>query len=218
MNTDLISYYRERAKEYENIYLKPERQNDLKKATSALQQTFSGKNVLELACGTGYWTEKIAQTARSVYATDINESVIDIAKQKNYQNTNVSFGLADMFTVWEAKKYESLFGGFIWSHIRLQDINRFLQIVNSFVLPGGMVTFMDNIYIEGSSIPITKTDEQGNTFQTRKLEDGSSHLVLKNFPSETFIKEQLRGYANDIRFINLEYYWIVSYMAYYEKK
>jgi hypothetical protein len=33
MNTDLISYYRDRAKEYENIYLKPERQDDL--ATAA---------------------------------------------------------------------------------------------------------------------------------------------------------------------------------------
>ena len=211
MNTDLITYYKDRAKEYENIYLKPERQEEINKVSTILQDIFSGKNVFEIACGTGYWTEKIAQTACSVFATDINESVIDVAKQKNYNNANVTFGIEDIFEIRGTKKHENLFGGFIWSHVPLQDLTALLQTINSLVLPGGTVAFLDNNYVEGSSLPITKTDEHGNTYQSRKLENGSEHLVLKNFPTETSLRNQLEIYIQNIQFIKLKYYWIVSY-------
>ena len=60
MNTDLIKYYKKRGKEYENIYLKPERQNDILKASIILQDIFTDKNIFEIVCGKGYWTEKIS--------------------------------------------------------------------------------------------------------------------------------------------------------------
>lgn len=82
MNTDIITYYKDRAAEYESIYEKPERQNDLKTATEWIQKKFSRKKVFEIACGTGYWTQRIAATASSVMATDINDAVIEIAGQK----------------------------------------------------------------------------------------------------------------------------------------
>ncbi|MBK7443258.1 MAG: hypothetical protein IPI65_17635 [Bacteroidetes bacterium] len=66
MNTDLVLYYKDRAEEYEKIYSKPERQEDLKSAATILQEIFADKQVLEIACGTGYWTEKIAVTATSI--------------------------------------------------------------------------------------------------------------------------------------------------------
>src|SRR5213592_2291494 len=97
MNTDIISYYKERAKEYETIYLKPERQPDIQSAASVLQQTFSNKNITEICCGTGYCTEKIATTAASIFATDINDTVVEIAKHKNYPNNNVTFGIDDFY-------------------------------------------------------------------------------------------------------------------------
>ena len=218
MNTDLVAYYRDRAKEYENIYAKPERQDDLKRAAAVLQDTFINKDIFEIGCGTGYWTAKIAGTASSIFATDINESVLEIARHKEYGNAHVTFGIADFYSYGETQNYEGLFGGFIWSHIQLQDLKKFLARINSFVLPEGTIAFMDNNYVEDSSRPITKTDEYGNTFQTRKLEDGSTHLVPKNFPSQDFIMEQLRGLAKDIRFIDLKYYWILIYKPLHEEQ
>jgi len=209
MNQDLISYYKDRAKEYEKVYLKPERQEDLLKATTVLQNLLFQKTVLEIACGTGYWTEKIAETAASVYATDINESVIDIARSKYYKN-KVAFALADIYNFTPEKKNESVFGGFIWSHILLQDLDKFINKVQDFVALDGTIVFMDNNYVEGSNHAITKTDEQGNTYQTRKLENGTSHLVLKNFPTKDFIFQKLSSIATEINFINFTYYWIVS--------
>lgn len=211
MNTDLVSYYKDRAKEYEKIYSKPERQEDLKSAITILQEIFDNKEVLEIACGTGYWTEKIAVKAKSIFATDINETVIDIAKQKDFPNTQVSFELADIYNFPDHNKFESLFGGFIWSHILLQDLDKFLLKVNSLVTPGGTVVFMDNNFVEGSNHPITKKDEEGNSFQTRKLEDNTSHLVLKNFPSEIFLRHKIKDISSELKFFNLDYYWIICY-------
>ena len=80
MNSDIVSYYRDRAKEYEKIYSKPERQSDLLLAEQILKDTFAYKDVFEIACGTGYWTQKISATAKNILATDINNTVIEVAK------------------------------------------------------------------------------------------------------------------------------------------
>ena len=72
---------------------------------------------------------------------------------------------------------------------------------------------MDNNFVADSSNPITETDKQNNTYQERRLENGSLHLVLKNFPTEDFIKQKLSDKASDITFYNLKYYWIVQYKS-----
>ena len=213
MNTDLVVYYRERAQEYERVYQKTERQEELAQLSSILQDTFAGKHVFEIACGTGYWTERIAATANFVLATDINESVLDIARSKVYPENHVAFRQADIFNLKEElqARYESLLGGFILSHIPLQDLPHFIDILHSCVVPGGMVVLMDNNFVEGSSLPISQQDEAGNTYQTRTLSNGSTHLVLKNFPTEHALRELLKGKATDIEFINLTHYWVLRY-------
>ncbi len=210
MNTDMIAYYKARANEYEKIYSKPERQADLLSATGILQSIFAGKQVFEIACGTGYWTERIAKTAHSISATDINEAVIEIARTKK-DISNVSFDIANLFDLKPGNKHESLFGGFIWSHIKLEELDNFIDIINNKVEKSGTIVFIDNNYVEGSSLPITDTDDLGNTYQTRQLDNGTAHKVLKNFYTEKRIRQSLKGKATDINFINLEYYWILEY-------
>jgi 2-polyprenyl-3-methyl-5-hydroxy-6-metoxy-1,4-benzoquinol methylase len=211
MNKNLVEYYKERAKEYEKIYEKPERQEELDRATKILQEIFFDKEVLELACGTGYWTERIAMTARSILATDINKAVIDIARQKIFSKASVNFQVQDIFNLTPEYKYDSLFAGFIWSHIRLQDLDNFLSVVHNCVNPGGTIVFMDNNFVADSSRPITETDTQNNTYQARQLENGKDYLVLKNFPTETDIREILGDKARDVTFHSLIYYWLVKY-------
>lgn len=211
MNTDMTRYYRERAKEYDEVYKRPYDQHDLQHSADILEHAFAGKNILEICCGTGYWTERLAKTATAIHATDINDAVIEMAMNRFYGTTPVTFETADFYAYTDTKLYDGLFGGFIWSHIQLEDLHKFLLKANSFVLPGGTVAFMDSIYVEGKNHPISHTDENGNTYQTRKLADGSTHLVRKNFPTEAFIKEQLKDIGENVQVISLQYYWIVLY-------
>jgi len=211
MNTDLVAYYKARAAEYEKIYEKPDRQGDLANASELLQRFFAGQDILEIACGTGYWTERIAETAHAVMATDINEAVLAIAMQKNYEKDNVEFAVADIYNFNGAPKYEGLFGGFILSHIAHQQTAGFIKTINSFVKPGGLVVLMDNIYVEGSSLPVTETDELGNTYQLRTLENGSRHRVLKNFQDKAFLHNMVKGCSKDVEYFDLKYYWVLKY-------
>jgi len=211
LNSDMIAYYRERAKEYEEVYYKPERQENLQQIAEVLQSFFAGKSLYEIACGTGYWTERISETAKSIIASDINEAVLEVAKSKSYPNNNVRFINEDLFSFNPERKLDNLFGGFIWSHIKHQELDIFLTKVNSLVKKGGSVVFTDNNYVEGSNTPISHTDEFGNTYQTRKLSDGTSHLVLKNFPKEEFIRNKIKPFGKVTDFINLKYYWVLFY-------
>lgn len=211
MNHDIVSYYKDRASEYEKIYHNPAEQEDLRIATTVFQDLFAQKTVLEIACGTGYWTERIAKTATSVLATDINQSVIDIAMQR--KTGNITFEIADMFELDRSETFDGVFGGFIWSHILLEDLDRFLNRVAGFLKPAGTLVFADCSAVAGTKHDlknIVKTDDRGNTFQNRTLEDGSRHLVLKNFPTKDFLVQKLSTIADEINFIELEYYWIVS--------
>jgi demethylmenaquinone methyltransferase/2-methoxy-6-polyprenyl-1,4-benzoquinol methylase len=210
VNTDLVKYYSERAGEYEKIYSKSERQRDLVEAAQILQALFKDADVLEIACGTGYWTQRIAQTAHSVLATDINEDVLEIARNKDFLS-NVVYKKADLYSIEDRVKFSHLFGGFIFSHILSQDVPYFVRTLNNHVMPGGTIVLMDNIFVEGSNTPIAHTDASGNTFQSRKLNDGSSHLVLKNFPRPEFFMEFFAPLGVDLQYRALEYFWIFSY-------
>ncbi len=212
-NKDLTTYYAARAAEYEAIYAKPERQVDLQVATQILQDLFQAKAVLEIACGTGYWTQKIAQTASQIQATDINESVLEIARSKVYPLNNVHFSQADLFEIQPEIPAEALFAGFIWSHIKLEELDRFTDKLNSLVRPGGTVVIMDNRFVLGSSTPISEQDAQGNTYQRRLLKDGSAFLVLKNFPERHALAAALSSKTQNFQYFELPHFWFCVYQT-----
>ena len=72
---------------------------------------------------------------------------------------------------------------------------------------------IDNNYVVGSSTPISKKDEAGNTYQLRKLEDGSEYEVMKNFYLEDDLKKIFKNYSSNLEIINLKYYWMIKYIV-----
>lgn len=212
MNKNIVTYYHQRAHEYEKVYQNPAEQDDLRRAEDIFLPIFKGKRVLEIACGTGYWTERLAKTAGSIFATDINASVVEIARERQVGG-NVTFAVADMFEIEAEDKYDAVFCGFIWSHIPLEDLDRFLKKLEDLTKPGGPIVFIDCNPVPGSKHDpksIRKTDEQGNTYQDRTLADGSAHRVLKNFPTDDLLAQKLAAVATKIEIQRLEHYWIAT--------
>jgi len=209
----MVSYYADRAKEYERIYQKPERQEDLRQLRSLIGREFSDATVYEVACGTGYWTEVLAGSAASVFATDINEEVLAVARSKPIDSQRVTFQRADAYALPVIpQSFTAGFSGFWWSHIPRVRIRSFLRGFHRLLSPGARVTFIDNAYAEGSSTPISRTDGHGDTYQLRRLDDGSSHEVLKNFPVEAELVSAVAGLASEVRVEFLRYYWVLSYV------
>lgn len=208
----MVNYYAERAREYERIYEKPERQEDLRRLREYVGRALSGAHVLEVACGTGYWTEVIAGAAASVVACDINEEVLAIARGKGIDPRKVTFHKEDAYALPAfPRKFTGGLAVFWWSHVPRARLRDFLRGFHSVLAPGALVVMIDNNYVEGSSTPISRIDAQGDSYQTRRLADGSTHEVLKNFPTEAELRAVLEGLAVEIRVENLRYYWILSY-------
>ncbi|HKI72854.1 MAG TPA: class I SAM-dependent methyltransferase [Verrucomicrobiae bacterium] len=212
LDVNLQHYYARRASEYEKIFAKPERQQDLASLRTLLRKQFAGHDVLEVACGTGYWTQFIGESARSILATDINEEVLEIARHKTYANRNVEFKIADAFTLDEVSgAFTAGFAGFWWSHLPKSRIPQFLDCFHSKLRPRALVLFLDNNYVEGSSTRIAREDSDGNTYQKRKLENGAEFEVLKNFPREAELKDSVSGKAANVVVTELKYYWCLRY-------
>jgi protein-L-isoaspartate O-methyltransferase len=70
--TGTETYYRRRAAEYDRVYDKLERQEDLESLRTQVASLLAGRRVLEVAAGTGWWTAVYADGAARVVATDVN--------------------------------------------------------------------------------------------------------------------------------------------------
>ena len=209
LRAELIEYYRRRAGEYEAIYAKPERQADLLLLKKKIAGIFKGARVLEVACGTGYWTRVISGAAEAVTATDVAEEPMRIAQSKEYPKGNVRFFAADAYCLEEnLGSFDAAFAGFWWSHVPRQRIAEFLASLHARLEPGARVVIFDNLYVEGNSSSISEVDEVGNTYQLRTLADGASFRVMKNFPTKDELKQLLSA---PVHYRALHYYWLAQY-------
>jgi len=208
----LSDYYAARAGEYERIYDKPERQTDLARLRQLIPGYFVDRNVLEIACGTGYWTQLIAPVARNVSAIDINPETLAIARSKDFPSDRVSLEVADVYDLPPRyNAFTGAFAGFWWSHVPRAERRRFVETLHQALSSGAVVVALDNRYIEGSSTPISHVDADGNSFQRRRLADGSEHVVLKNFPAESELMAEISDCATAVEYTTLDYYWVLKY-------
>lgn len=208
-SAELIEYYRRRAGEYEAIYAKPERQADLLLLKTKIAEIFRNARVLEVACGTGYWTTVISGAAKAVTATDLAEEPMRIARSKEYPRDNARFCVSDAYRLAEdLGSFDAAFAGFWWSHVPRQRIAEFVASLHARLEPGARVLLLDNLYVEGDSTAISEVDASGNTYQLRTLADGSGFRVMKNFPT----KDELRALLPPpVHYRALRYYWLAEY-------
>ena len=126
----------------------------------------------------------LAPVASSIVAVDSSAETLRIARQRVPQST-VLFEVGDAYALeHHGGLFSAAFAGFWFSHVPLERQREFLRGLNEVLEPGAKVVLLDNRFVEGSSSAIAESDATGNTYQSRKLIDGSTHRVLKNFPSE----------------------------------
>lgn len=208
----LQSYYAARAGEYDAIYLKPERQDDLREIERWLPPVLAGETVLEVACGTGHWTRFIAPVAASIVAIDAAPETLRIAAQR-VAAPNVAFELGDAYALAPRRPpFTAAFAGFWFSHVPIARRHEFLRGLNAALAPQARVVLLDNLFVAGSSSPIDAHDDGGNTYQSRRLGDGSTHRVLKNFPSEADLHAlAAAGLGEAAAYRRWRHYWAFDY-------
>lgn len=204
-------FYAKSASSHDRVYDKPERQDDLAEMRALVADTLRGHVVLELACGTGYWTRVIAATADSVVATDINPEMIEMARLRALPADKVQLRVADALRLPDdLGDFTAIFIGFWWSHVQRAEQERFLAHLSNKVGKDTMLVLLDDCYVEGSSDTVARTDLEGNTFQIRTAEDGQRYEIPKNYPSDSGLRKKMGSSVREIKIARLEYYWLLT--------
>jgi len=199
-----IAYYRARAPEYDHWWertaqytLEPElhaQWDSDKRHLTALVDSwlapFRGGRVLELACGTGIWTSRLAGQFGEVVAVDTAPEAIAIARAKLPRYANVRFVEADVFA-WEADTdFDVVFFSFWVSHVPPDRFAAFWSLVGSALAPGGRAIFVDNKPRDGVWPPnLLETD--GFMEVRTDLSSGDVHRIVKIYYEPAEIEERL---------------------------
>ncbi|MGB6449144.1 MAG: class I SAM-dependent methyltransferase [Steroidobacteraceae bacterium] len=213
MTNELQAYYAARANEYDQVYAKPECQTDLRAMERWLPPLLAGRTVLEIACGTGYWTQFIEPIAKCVVAIDVAAETLRIARER-VPDERVRFLIGDAYSIPpDLGSFNAAFAGFWFSHIPTSRQREFFLHLNERLEPGSRVVLLDNLYVEGSSTPLSGQDFDRNTYQLRPLADGSVHRVLKNFPTEQELRSLVTDGGDEPQFTTWQHYWGFNYVT-----
>ncbi len=212
MNDPLTEeYYSARAPEYEQIYYRdvPQRRQEIDDQVVRVKKLATGRTVLDLACGTGYWTKVLAETAREVIASDLSPAMLVEARKKEYV-CPVEFVRTDMFEHRFDKRFDLVTSGFWFSHQPRQEFDRFFEVLRHPLTEDGLIWLIDNNPpAEGPKVESERVDEHGNNFKKRFLDGGEQYVILKNY----FEKQELKDiFAAEFEVLELVYrncYWSV---------
>ena len=204
-------FYAKSAANHDRVYDKPERQQDLAALRGQVAEALRGHRVLELACGTGYWTHIIAGSAESVTATDINPEMIALAQLRALPAGKVQLRVADAYDLpADIGSYSAVFIGFWWSHVKREEQERFLAQLRAKLGKDILLVLLDDVYVEGSSETVARTDLEGNTYQIRTAPDGERYEIPKNYPSDSALRKKLAASVREIRIVRSAYYWMLT--------
>ncbi|MFP5390582.1 MAG: class I SAM-dependent methyltransferase [Gammaproteobacteria bacterium] len=206
-------FYAKSASNHDRVYDKPERQEDLEELHEQVENVLAGHRVLELACGTGYWTRVIAEVAEQVVAIDINPEMIALARLRQLPEDVVTLRVADAFDLPDdlgEGQFTAVFIGFWWSHVRRAEQDRFLTQLRRKVGKDVLLFMVDDDFVEDSSESVARTDADGNTYQIRVAPDGERYEIPKNYPSDSALRKRLAGAAREIRIERSEFYWMLT--------
>jgi 2-polyprenyl-3-methyl-5-hydroxy-6-metoxy-1,4-benzoquinol methylase len=184
--TSQAEYYRRRAKEYDATSY-----GDLAAArvriARVVAQLQPAGTVLEIACGTGLWTEALAGVAQTLTAIDVAPETVAIARER-VTASNVRFEVADVFSWSTAERFDVIFFSAWLSHVPSEQFDQFWQLLRSLLADGGRVLFVDEpIELSEKEAYLPGSEE----IVERQLRDGSTYRLVKNFVDPDRLEQRL---------------------------
>lgn len=194
-------YYRERAGEYEDWWFRRVRYDhgpetnarwfaEAAEAQDALERFDPTGDVLEFACGTGLWTQRLAPHAASMTAIDGSPEMLELCRAR-VNDPRVRYVQADLFA-WEPDRtYDVCFFAFWLSHVPEEHFDTFWEKVRRAVGPEGRVFFVDSLRSQQASALDHKLPDRGDEMMLRRLADGREYHIIKHFHEPDLLQQRL---------------------------
>lgn len=182
-----IDYYRRRAGEYDATAY-----GDVAAARTRIARLVDEMrptgSVLEIACGTGLWTQALAGLADMVTAIDAAPEAIQIASDR-VRSANVSFAVADVFSWDPGTRFDVVFFSAWLSHVPMSRFEQFWRLLGGLLVEDGRVLFIDEHVDEYEKEAYVAGQDE---VVERRLCDGSTFRVIKNFVDPAGLELRLR--------------------------
>lgn len=206
-----IAYYRARAGEYDEWFYRTGRYdhgeelnqnwfNEVAVVKNALHQLKPVTNILELACGTGIWTQELLSIGQKITAIDASIEVIEINRSK-LGALNVDYRQLDLFS-WEPdEEYDFVFFSFWLSHVPPTLLDSFLTKVYNSVRLEGQFFIVDSRFSPTSTAQNHTLQYDENIYEKRKLNDGQEFNIIKIFYQPDALLKKLTevGFSAEVR-------------------
>ena len=150
-------YYDVRAPEYDDSYQRPhahdrgaEGNADWRAEMAAVTEAFDrvpvNGDVLELAAGTGAWTERIVGRAGALTVLDASEAMLNANRKRlGPAAANVSYRIVDLFEWHPERQWDVCVFGFWLCKVPDNRLAGFLTAVADALRPGGVVCCIDKV-------------------------------------------------------------------------
>ncbi len=207
-----IEYYRARANEYDDWFFRIGRYDRGEVATrrwfeqvdevrEALRDLpIDDKSVLELAPGTGVWTEQVCSRAARLTAVDSSSEMIALNRERlGARARNVTYVEADLFDWTSDQVFDAVIFCFWISHIPTHRLDHFLAKVAKMLVSGGAIFFVDARREISSTAIDHVLPEADEEVMIRRLDDGREYSIIKNFWDPEFLELRCRLAGLDVR-------------------
>ncbi|MBD8628051.1 L-histidine N(alpha)-methyltransferase [Oxalobacteraceae sp. CFBP 13708] len=213
----VIAYYDSIAAHYDNAAAEvaDEQLEDLDEAREQISTLLAGHRILELGCGSGAWTEVLAETAESIVATDASAAMLELAQMHGEDLDNVEYRLMDALALpadlgTGDDKFTAVFLGGLWAHLTRKQQDDLLQSLKKRLGKDVLLVLFDDNYVEGESAVTVRTDLLGNTHEFQLDADGKQHELVKNYPTDSALRKRVGVAGREIRVARWEFYWVLT--------
>ena len=151
---DQAAYYRARAPEYDEWWQRSGRydrgdddrrdwQAQVEEVEAALGAFGATGDVLEIAGGTGWWTERLARTADRLTVVDASPETLALNRER-VGRADVAYVVADVFDWQPTRRYDAVFFSFWLSHVPRERFGAFWRLVRACLTTDGRAFLVDN--------------------------------------------------------------------------
>lgn len=208
-----LAYYRARAENYDESVkgigcgavqpLDIEANEEWMRIVKALHALPPADDVLELACGTGIWTQELMRISGSITALDGSPEMIEINRAK-LGEIGIEYRCIDLFEWEPEKQYDLVFFAFWLSHVPPSHLSSFLDKVARATKAGGRIFMLDE---PASERNISGANVKG-LYQRRTLHNGRSFRIVKVYydPHEIELKLLKLGFKKDSSMIGKSFF------------
>lgn len=198
-----LAYYRARAGEYDEWFLRTGRYDRGEEAT---EQWFSEVSIveerlaalgslgscLELAAGTGLWSQKLLAKCDRLTVVDGSAEMLAQCRERLGPEAKVRYLEADLFEWRPKEQFDTVYFSFWLSHVPPERFGSFWQLVKAALRPGGRCFFLDSLYVDTSTAANHVLPEREEITLERKLNDGRSFRIYKVFHDPGALTEAIR--------------------------